>query len=66
MIVTVRDTDDDPKSGIRVYVFDGTTYTGYNGTTDASGQVTFTLPVGDYRFRAIYEGATAKEIPIEF
>jgi hypothetical protein len=41
---------------LKVYVFDGTTYTGYNKTIDASGQATFTLPEGDYRFRADKDG----------
>jgi RHS repeat-associated protein len=54
--VTVEDTDGLPKEGLPVYVFDGTTYTGYNKTTNASGQVTFTLPQGDYRFRADLNG----------
>ncbi|MGD8456596.1 MAG: hypothetical protein PVF83_09450 [Anaerolineales bacterium] len=31
---------------------DGESYTGYNGTTNEYGQVVFTLPEGDYRFRA--------------
>ncbi|GMR11318.1 MAG: hypothetical protein BMS9Abin28_2147 [Anaerolineae bacterium] len=35
-----------------VYAFDGSTYTGFNGTKDVDGQVDFTLPQGDYRFRA--------------
>ncbi len=54
--VTVQDTDGAPKSGLKVYAFDGTTYTGYNKTTDTSGQVAFTLPEGSYRFRADYNG----------
>lgn len=54
--VTVEDTNGNPESGLRVYAFDGGTYTGYNGTTNASGLVTFTLPIGDYRFRADKNG----------
>jgi YD repeat-containing protein len=50
--VAVRDTDGVPEQGLKVYVFDETTYTGYNGTTNISGTTTFTLPAGDYRFRA--------------
>jgi len=42
--------------GVKVYAFDGETYTGENGTTDAAGEVVFTLPEGDYRFRADYDG----------
>jgi len=38
--------------------FDGESYTGFNGTTDAHGQVTFTLPQGSYRFRADYDGVS--------
>jgi RHS repeat-associated protein len=54
--VTVEDTDGAPKEGLAVYAFDGTTYTGYNGTTDINGEVEFTLPVGDYRFRSDLNG----------
>ena len=39
-----------------VYAFDGETYTGFHGVNDENGQVIFTLPQGDYRFRADYEG----------
>ncbi len=45
-----------PYPGLRVYAFTDSTYSGYSGTTDASGQVTFTLPLGEYRFRADYDG----------
>ena len=54
--VMVEDTNGTPKAGLPVYVFDGTTYTGFNGTTNASGQVSFTLPEGSYRFRADLNG----------
>jgi YD repeat-containing protein len=43
-------------AGLSVYAFDGSTYTGYNGTTDSSGNVNFTLPQGDYRFRVDRNG----------
>ncbi|HRJ57435.1 MAG TPA: carboxypeptidase regulatory-like domain-containing protein [Anaerolineales bacterium] len=56
ILVTVTDTDGAPKDGIKVYAFNGTTYTGYNATTDANGHVTLTLPVGSYRFRADING----------
>jgi len=56
LTVTVQDTDGMPKTGLKVYAFTGPTYTGYNGTTDASGQVTLTLPQGSYRFRADLNG----------
>jgi hypothetical protein len=54
--VTVEDTDGTAKDGLPVYAFDGTTYTGYNGTTDVNGEVTLTLPQGDYRFRSDLNG----------
>jgi YD repeat-containing protein len=54
--VTVQDSSGTPESSLKVYAFDGTTYTGYNKTTDASGQATFTLPQGHYRFRADKDG----------
>ncbi len=54
--VTVLDTDGQPAEGLPVYAFDETTYTGYQATTDASGQVSLTLPLGDYRFRADKNG----------
>jgi hypothetical protein len=52
VVVAVEDTSGSPELGLKVYAFDGPTYTSYNKTTDASGQATFTLPAGDYRFRA--------------
>jgi RHS repeat-associated protein len=55
--ITVQDTDGLAKEGLKVYAFNGTTYTGYNGTTDASGSVTLTLPQGNYRFRSDLNGA---------
>jgi hypothetical protein len=54
----VRDTDGNGESGLSIYAFDGTTYSGYNKTTDVSGWATFTLPMGDYRFRADKTGRT--------
>jgi hypothetical protein len=56
VIVSVRDTDSAPGIGLPVYAFSGTTYMNYNGTTNASGLVTFTLPLGSYRFRADKSG----------
>ncbi len=55
-LVTVVDSDGAPKSGLKVYAFNGSTYTNYSGTTNASGQVSFTLPQGSYRFRADLNG----------
>ncbi|MBI9044414.1 MAG: hypothetical protein JEZ06_08010 [Anaerolineaceae bacterium] len=54
--VTVLDTGDTPKAGLNVYAFDGTTYKGYSKVTDVTGVATFTLPLGDYRFRADFNG----------
>jgi FtsP/CotA-like multicopper oxidase with cupredoxin domain len=54
--VTVSDTGNVPQEGINVYAFNGTTYTGKSGLTDAAGQVTFTLLPGDYNFRADLNG----------
>jgi len=56
VLVSVRDTDGTPKAGLNVYAFDGTTYTGYSGTTDADGQVSLRLPEGNYHFRADFNG----------
>ena len=41
---------------VPVYAFDGDSYTGYHSTSDTSGHVSFTLPQGDYRFRADLNG----------
>jgi len=56
LLVSVLDTDGLPRSGVKVYAFNGSTYTGFNSTTNANGQVTFTLPQGSYRFRADLNG----------
>ena len=56
LLITVLDTDGAPQEGLPVYVFDGETYTGFNGQTDAQGQVALTLPFGSYRFRADLNG----------
>jgi len=50
--VSVADTDAVPQIGLNVFAFDDGAYTGFNGTTDASGEVSFILPEGDYCFRA--------------
>ncbi len=59
--VTVLDTDAVPQEGLSVYVFDGATYSGYNDTMDVNGEVSFTLPPGDYHFRADLNGAQWSE-----
>jgi hypothetical protein len=56
LTVTVLDTGGAPQAGLTVYAFDGTTYTNYSKTTDANGQAVFTLPQGNYRFRADKNG----------
>ncbi|MBI5841738.1 MAG: carboxypeptidase regulatory-like domain-containing protein [Chloroflexi bacterium] len=54
--VTVQDQLNTPYPDLPVYAFNGTTYAGYHGTTDANGQVVLTLPIGEYRFRADFRG----------
>ncbi len=56
LVVTVLDTDGAPKEDLPVYAFDDDTYTGFNASTNASGEVTFVLPIGSYRFRADLNG----------
>ena len=51
--VSVADTDGTAQAGLSVYAFDGETY---SGTMNAAWQAVFTLPVGQYRFRADYDG----------
>jgi hypothetical protein len=51
MTVRVEGVDHSPFEGVKVYAFDGATYKGYSGTSGKDGQVTFTLPQGNYRFR---------------
>jgi len=55
LTVTVQDSQGDPEPGLKAYAFNGAIYTGYK-TTDASGEVVFTLPQGSYRFRADKNG----------
>jgi RHS repeat-associated protein len=52
LTISVTDTDGTPQSGITVYAFNNTTYMGFSKTTNETGQAVFTLPSGDYRFRA--------------
>jgi hypothetical protein len=56
LVVTILDTDGTPKEGLPVYAFVGETYTGFNTLTNASGEATFVLPVGSYRFRSDLNG----------
>jgi thermitase len=64
--VTVRNAGGTPHAGVIVRAYSGASYTGMQATTNASGQVTFTLGVGNYLFRAAptggsfqYSGATS-------
>ncbi|MFH1985623.1 MAG: RHS repeat-associated core domain-containing protein [Pseudomonadota bacterium] len=58
--VTVNEvygTDSDPLSGVKVYLFTASgAYQSVNATTDADGQVSFTLPNQNYKVRADYLG----------
>ena len=56
LTVTVKDSDGSAKTGLNVYAFDGTTYKNFNAITDVNGQAVFTLPAGNYRFRADVDG----------
>jgi RHS repeat-associated protein len=56
MTVRVEGVDHSPFEGVKVYAFDGTTYKGYSGTSGKDGQVAFTLPQGNYRFRGDLNG----------
>ncbi len=56
LVMTVMNTEGVAQQGLPVYAFDGSTYTGYHGTTDADGRVNLTLPVGSYRFRSDFNG----------
>ena len=51
-MVTVRNTDAVSEPGLKVYAFNGSTYTNFSVKTDAQGRAVFTLPDGNYRFRA--------------
>jgi serine protease len=50
--VTVLNLDGQAEAGLSVMAYSGATYAGYSGTTNAQGQVSFTMPMGSYRFRA--------------
>jgi hypothetical protein len=54
--ISVKNSDTNPMVNLSVYAFDGTTYKGYSGITDANGAITLTLPLGNYRFRVDYNG----------
>ncbi|RPH74906.1 hypothetical protein EHM76_02675, partial [bacterium] len=55
-IVSVRDTDGLPQAGKRVYVYNGSAYTGWSEVTGEDGLARFDLPEGSYRFRADKNG----------
>ena len=52
--VTVKDSNHTIQANRYIEVYSGTTYSNYSGTTNASGQVTMTLPEGEYRFKTRY------------
>ena len=54
--VQVWQWDTGPLSGIPVFAFQGSTYTGYHATTDDDGFAMLTLPEGSYHFRADVDG----------
>jgi uncharacterized repeat protein (TIGR01451 family) len=56
IVVSVMDTSGQAEAGLPVYAFNGTIYTGISKTTNSTGVATFTLPLGDYRFRADKNG----------
>ncbi len=62
--VTVLGASGEALSGIAVYAFNGTTYTNFSKTTSASGVATFTLPLGEYRFRADIAGQQLFSNPV--
>jgi|WetSurMetagenome_2_1015567.scaffolds.fasta_scaffold1269735_2 hypothetical protein len=41
---------ENPYVGLTVYVFDGSTYSGYSAITDAAGKVVFVLPLGESQY----------------
>ena len=55
--VTVTDNLSMPQSNVPVVVFDGETETQYSTVTDENGQAQLSMPAGDYRFRAEFNGA---------
>jgi RHS repeat-associated protein len=57
LTVSVTDTQGTAQAGLTVRIYDGETYTGYSGTTDVNGQVSLTLPAGNYRARVDYNEA---------
>ena len=54
--VTVVDSDNIPQGDLPVFAFDGVNQTGYSSITNENGQVTLSLPEGNYRFRATAHG----------
>ncbi len=64
--MTIQSQAGAPYPNLKVYAFDGTRYTGFNGTTDANGEVLFTLPEGSYRFRADYNPQGSEAGSVQF
>ncbi|MBN1266373.1 MAG: hypothetical protein JXA25_12825 [Anaerolineales bacterium] len=56
MTITVQSTSGEPYADLPACAFDGETSTGYHGTSDENGHLTFTLPETSCYFRADYDG----------
>ncbi len=63
---TIQTDDGTPLSGLSAYLFsEEGKYLGLSQTTDASGDIAFTVPEGSYRIRVNYLGYTFWEEDIE-
>jgi YD repeat-containing protein len=56
LTIAVVMPDGQPVPGLEVRAFDGATDSGFAATTNANGEASLSLPAGEYRFRAVYEG----------
>jgi hypothetical protein len=54
--LTVQKDEELPMPGLKVYLFNAGTYLGRSATTDASGQVEFSVPEAVYKLRTDYLG----------
>jgi len=65
--MTVQKDDDLPMPGLKAYLFNAAgTYLGRSATTDASGQVEFSVPENVYKLRVDYLGYQiwSEEVPV--
>ncbi|CAE7822337.1 wapA [Symbiodinium microadriaticum] len=62
--VNVSNTLGDPESGLTVYAFDDAVYANKSSVTDASGNASFTLLPGNYRFRTDKGGTQFFSSPV--